>query len=143
MTFAFWSNLRSRVEYGNFHSGHDIVEAQRRRKFFWVGVFLACAASALSMLSGDAKRALHTKGKLHPWLHLVLFFVLGALAFLSTLRTRTRILLLLAAIALGISIEFTQAWRFQARLETEDMLVDVIGALLGAIAAWLFEQGAR
>jgi VanZ family protein len=108
---------------------------------FWLGIVLACIASALSMLSGDTKKALHTKGKLHPWLHLVLFFILGGISILSTLRARTRVLLMLAAVALGVAIEFTQAWRFQSRLETEDMLVDLCGVLLGAFAAWLSECG--
>jgi VanZ family protein len=112
----------------------------RRRKLFWLGIVLACIATALSMLSGDTKKVLHTKGKLHPWLHLVLFFVLGGLSVLSTLRTRSRVLLVFAAVALGITIEFTQAWRFQARLETEDMLVDLCGVVLGAFAAWLSER---
>jgi hypothetical protein len=128
-------------------SHHDSPGPQssdvRRRQFLWLGGLLACGAFGLSMLSGDTKKALHTKGHLHPWLHFALFFTLGALSILSTLRPRTRLLLVLATIALGLSIEYTEAWRFQARLETEDIRVDVIGTLLGALAAWLYSLKSR
>jgi hypothetical protein len=134
--------LRSRLDYENYLAAEDAALA-RRRKFFGVGVVLASLAGGLSMLSAQSKQKLHTKGHLHPWLHLVLFSVLGALAMLSAVRARTRLLLVLSAVALGLTIEYTEAWRFQAPLEVMDIYTDIGGTLFGAFAAWLFSLNAE
>jgi hypothetical protein len=111
-------------------------DGEHRRTMLFVGVFLAFFAAASSMLPVSLKLRFHTKGHLHPWLHFLTFAVLGALALLSTRRARTRLLLVVAVIALGLTIEYTEAWRFTSPLEVSDIFTDIGGTLAGSLVAW-------
>lgn len=103
-----------------------------------MGLVLGCAAYALSLLSEHAKETLHTKGRLHLWLHLAIFSALGALAMLSSARVSSRVLLLAGAMLLGLSIEYSEAARFHNPFELYDVVTDSCGVLLGAAAGgWL------
>jgi hypothetical protein len=83
------------------------------------------------------KLALHTKGPLHPWLHFALFSVLGLLAIWGSPKAGVRGALLLGAVLLGLSIEFSEAVRFKADFEGFDVLTDTAGVLAGAVLGYL------
>jgi VanZ family protein len=103
---------------------------------------LAIAAFGLSLLPESAKRMLHTNGPIHPWLHLGLFTTLGVLAMLSSRSSRVRLPLLLSAALLGLAIEYSEAMRFHAAVEVNDVVVDACGVLLGGVLGWLLARRA-
>jgi hypothetical protein len=99
-------------------------------------VVLGAVAFRLSLTSGHLKAQMHTTGSLHVWYHLVLFLVLGALAWLSSDSGQVRLLLLVLAVLLGMGMEVGEAVRFHASIEGYDIRTDTLGVLLGGLAAW-------
>jgi len=86
--------------------------------------------------------ALHTKGRLHPFLHFGVFFFLGILSILSSGKNRVRLLFVFAAILLGLSIEFIEKARVVMALEVYDIVNDTCGVLVGALTGWIFARKA-
>jgi VanZ family protein len=94
------------------------------------------------MLPEGTKLALHTTGRLHLLLHFSLFFLLGALSILSSARTWVRLLLLVTAILLGLSIEYVEALHFGNLFELGDFVTDIYGVLFGALISHVFSREA-
>jgi hypothetical protein len=106
-------------------------------------VLLGCGAFALSLLPERTKLALHTTGKLHLVLHFALFFLLGALAVLSSAKTGIRLLLIFATILLGLSIEYVETLRFLSPFELVDFVTDIYGVLFGALISHVLSRESR
>lgn len=88
------------------------------------------------------RAALHSHGILHPWFHLVLFALIALLAVRAAHRLWMQLCLLVAVILFGGATEFVEYWYHASALETNDILLDAFGAVLGAGAALLLQHRA-
>ena len=87
----------------------------------------------LSFLPTQDKRQLHTKGRLHPAGHIGFFLVAAALLVASARTTRSRVLLLCLLAAFGGCVECLQHLTSGAPLEWRDIVLDLLGVLLGGL----------
>jgi hypothetical protein len=99
--------------------------------------FVAAAVSFVSFLPVAGKRALHTEGRWHASLHLVVFCVVGLVA-LRTARSLTgRIVTFTGAVLFGFLIEEGEHLVYGGGMEWKDVLADAIGVVFGALLAML------
>lgn len=86
---------------------------------------------------------LHSHGMLHPWIHLVLF---GMIAWMGARAVRfgaPQVLVLFAVVALGLGTEWVEYWYHSAPLEDLDVVLDAVGAVIGAAVAMVQARRAQ
>jgi hypothetical protein len=113
-----------------------ILRATRKRAlsvaFASVVVF---AVAVVSFLPGRDKHRLHTSGRFHSLGHLLVFSVVGFVLARTTHSRRTRIILFIGALMLGLAIEWGEHLVFKSPLEWKDVLVDGFGVVCGTLLA--------
>ena len=96
--------------------------------FAWVLIIVAA-----SFLPYHLKQDLHTKGRLPLWYH-TLACGLGALLLANAAWSRTvQIAALFTALLIGCLLEFGQHSIYGTQLEIDDILMDCLGLMLGAM----------
>ena len=109
----------------------------------WIApTFAVALATAIAVISDwdHAKVALHTHGRLHPWMHLLAFAVLSLTAVLCSRRTYVRLALLLGVLLLAWGTEYHEHVRNGQPVEQNDLQHDVLGIALGGAAGWLVSR---
>ena len=102
----------------------------------WIApTFAVALATAIAVISDwdHAKVALHTHGRLHPW-------ILSLTAVLCSRRTYVRLALLLGVLLLAWGTEFHEHVRNGQPVEQNDVQHDVLGIALGGAAGWLVSR---
>ncbi len=89
----------------------------------------------VSFLPLQDKYFLHTKGRFHSWGHLFAFIVIGLVTGRAARTLRGHILVFLAAIFFGFSLEAGEHLVFGNGMEWKDVLVDSLGVVSGTVLA--------
>lgn len=90
---------------------------------------------ALSLIPLPWKNAIGTTGAFHQAGHLLAFLILALLLCRSAVTLSAKLVRCLGAVLLGIVLETAEHLLYHDRLEWEDVLVDVIGVVLGFLCA--------
>ena len=86
---------------------------------------------------------MHTRGSLHGWYHIALFFALAFLAARISSIPFKRALFLVAVLAFGVAMEYAEDRFGDGYMEWGDVLYDSAGALCGWLAAWFASKRQR
>ena len=100
----------------------------------WVGpTFAVALATAIAIISDSdgAKVALHTHGRLHPWMHLFAFAALSLTAVLCSRQTYVRLALLNGVLLLAWGTEFHEHVRNDQPVERDDVERNLLGHRVG------------
>lgn len=116
---------------------------ETRRWTFLTAVLLLLAVAALSLLPTQDKFALHTQGRLHPWLHVLAFAVLTFLLLRAVRSPGWRLLVVTGMVAFGYGTEFAEQLLDTWPVEQTDVLLDGAGVLLGAAVGGLWPAGSQ
>lgn len=107
----------------------------------WAYAALLClfmmGVVAISFLPLDKKLALHTKGRLHEWGHLLAFGTVAFLAAKSARAAWARALLFVVSLAFGFGVEYGEHAFFHGGLEWPDVMIDAAGVIGGTLLAML------
>jgi hypothetical protein len=106
-------------------------------------LLLMLAVAGLSALPTQDKFALHTQGRLHPWLHLLTFAVLTGLLVFAVRSSGLRMLVVLVMIGFGYGTEFLEHLLDTWPVESTDVLLDAAGVLLGTAVGALSRTSNR
>lgn len=96
-----------------------------------IALLAALTAWVVAMVPAQRRVALHTRGDLHPFVHLALF---GFIAWLSAWTTRSpkkRVWFCLGVALLGCATEYTEHALYGNVLEWTDIVLDAMGAVAG------------
>ena len=100
-------------------------------------IFAGAAVPALSFLPPGIKHALHTRGVLHPWYHLVAFAALTFIFLRSARTVRARLLCITGAVLMGCGTEIAQGFVYHYPVEQLDIAADTLGVVCGALLVLL------
>lgn len=117
------------------------AQATRRQNTILIvlTVLMMAAVFTGSLLPTHYKVALHTRGRLHSWVHVLAFGALAFVAARSTRSTPARLGLFAGALTLGFAIEVLEHVAYHAALEWRDVLVDAIGISVATLCALLLD----
>ena len=105
-----------------------------------IAVIWIAVVTLISFLPHHGKQELHTKGRLHPWGHLLAFGGIGFTLVRSARSLEMRIFLLLLSGAFALTLEFAQQMRYGMGMEWRDVGVDCLGVVLGGAVAILADH---
>lgn len=108
-----------------------------------VAVIWIAVVTLISFLPHNDKQELHTKGRLHPWGHLLAFAGIGFTLVRSVRTLEMRIFLLLLSGAFALIVEAAQQLRYGMGMEWRDVALDCLGIVLGGIVAMLVDRSAQ
>lgn len=113
------------------------AEAARKRKRASMALALVVVAGVafVSFLPTSDKQALHTEGRLHDWLHLAVFTVVGFVASRAAHSRAARVGAFIGAVLFGFALEAGEHVVFHNDLEWKDVLVDAVGVTAGTLLA--------
>jgi hypothetical protein len=122
------------AEHGRarFESPKELPFGRARLRVAFTLIWFTCLVLG-SLLPLSFKAALHTHGRLHLPLHFAAFAVSGMIVFSSTRSAGTRILLFLALITVGFSLEMLQVAIYQIIFEWRDFVADICGVFVGLV----------
>jgi hypothetical protein len=93
------------------------------------GMVMACTSEPL-------KATLHSEGPLHPWFHLLSFAVLAFLLMQSFRKPSVAVLVVVCLLALAWGTEFREHLADGWPVEQSDVLLDIAGIGIGALAVF-------
>ncbi len=106
----------------------------RRRLAYWVvGLGWLGGLTMLSFLPGDEKHALHTHGRLHSPGHFLAFFITAVVLLRIPRTAGARVWMMLVLALLPFGFEYGQSVLDGYGIEWHDVIVDLLGATLGAV----------
>lgn len=108
-----------------------------------VAVIWIAVVTFISFLPHNNKQELHTKGRLHPWGHLLAFVGIGLTLVRSARIFEMRLFLLLLSGLFALMVEGAQHLRYGTGMEWRDVSVDCIGVVVGGVIAMLVDRSAE
>jgi VanZ family protein len=110
---------------------------ERRNTSLALASFVVAGVAFVSFLPVAGKRALHTEGRLHVGLHLVVFSVVGFVVFHAARSRAARIAAFVGAVLFGFLIEVGEHLVYGGAMEWKDVLMDTVGVIVGTLLALL------
>jgi peptidoglycan/LPS O-acetylase OafA/YrhL len=108
---------------------------KRRNASLALALVVVAGVAIVSFLPSADKRALHTEGRLHNWLHLAVFTVVGFVASRAAHSRLAGVVAFAGAVLFGFALEAGEHFVFHNHLEWKDVLVDAMGVTAGTLLA--------